>query len=67
MAKEQPLSDLAPGACKESWFPGDDSLRRHGCRIHARPKGEEAVWRLPDGEMVSFSEAVESLPLYVQE
>ena len=47
-----------PFAERFSRFPEDDALRAAGLAIHARPKGQEAVWRRPDGALVGHGEAV---------
>lgn len=42
-------SDIPEGHAmqeKRNWHQGDQVLRRNGFKIHARPPGKEAQWRL---------------------
>ena len=39
-------------------FPDDQRLRGFGFTIHARPRGRQAVWRAPDGELFGEKEAL---------
>lgn len=47
-----------PSQSKSSFYPEDVYLRRHGYRIHSRPKKGEAVWINREGELLVHSEAI---------
>lgn len=42
-------------------FPNDQRLRKYGWKIHARPKGKEALW-VRDGEILPFSVVMGRIP-----
>lgn len=42
-------------------FPNDQRLRKYGWKIHARPRGKEALW-IKDGVILPFSIVLGRIP-----